>query len=315
MKKISIITLCVLLIITGIVAYRILNRQSLILSKELVKQSLQTPSSKFIQWKDAEIHYTDEGEGFPVLMIHGFGGAFTHFDDLAHLMKDKYRIIRVDLPGFGLSEYPSSCDPKAFTKSYEDYLNFFLDTLKLDSLFIIGNSLGGLIAWNAAVQHPEKVKKLVLLSSAGYDMDKVLSPGKILQYDIIQKIVLKGQPLSLTKKVQENAFYKKERVSDGMVLKINQYTNREGVIPHMINVALTKDFPDTSQIKKVKCPTLIIWGREDNVIPVEHAERFHRDIKNSKVIIFEKSGHCSMMEDPKETAEACLHFFENGISP
>jgi pimeloyl-ACP methyl ester carboxylesterase len=59
---------------------------------------------------------------------------------------------------------------------------------------------------------------------------------------------------------------------------------------------------------------LIIWGREDNVIPVEHAERFHRDIKNSKVIIFEKSGHCPMMEDPKETAEACINFFENGLS-
>lgn len=309
MKKFILISFSIIIISAAIGIYQVWNRQSLIISREIVKEKLTSPVSHFIQWEGAEIHYTDEGTGIPVLMIHGFGGAHTHFEDMARLMKDQYRIIRVDLPGFGLSEYPDAYDPKNFTDSYQDYLRFLLDTLRLDSLYVIGNSLGGLIAWNCAVQHPDKVKKLVLLSPAGYELDKVLSPGKILRHEWAQKIALKGQPLWMTRSGLEDAFYKKDSVKDNVVERINLFTNREGIIPHMINVALTKDFPDTALIRNVQCPTLVIWGKEDAVIPVEHADRFKRDISGSQVVIFENSGHCPMMEDPEETAHQSLQFF------
>ncbi len=308
MKKFIFISFFIIIISTVIAIYQVWNRQSLIISKEIVKEKLKFPASHFIQWKGAEIHYTDEGEGIPVLMIHGFGGAYTHFEDMARLMKDQYRIIRVDLPGFGLSEYPDGYDPKSFTESYQDYLRYLLGVLQLDSLYVMGNSLGGLIAWNCAVQHPDKVKKLVLLSPAGYELDEVLSPGKILKHEWIQKIALKGQPLWMTRSGLEEAFYKKDKVKDNVVERINLFTNREGVIPHMINVALTKDFPDTALIRNVQCPTLIIWGKEDAIIPIEHTEKFKRDIPGSQVVIFENSGHCPMMEDPEKTASQCLRF-------
>jgi pimeloyl-ACP methyl ester carboxylesterase len=78
----------------------------------------------------------------------------------------------------------------------------------------------------------------------------------------------------------------------------------------MLALARSKQFPDTTLIGRVQCPTLIVWGKQDKIIPVEHAERFHHDIKNSEVLIFDSCGHVPMIEKTKETHDAVLRFFE-----
>lgn len=311
MKKVAFSVITTILIIVGIVLVMIFFRPSLIISKEEVKTALQSPHSHFLKWKNAEIHYTDEGNGIPMLMIHGFGGAYTHFDAMAALMKDKYRVIRVDLPGFGLSDMPAAYPTDDFRESYQDYIQFLIDTLSLDSLYVIGNSLGGMIAWNTAADHSDKVKKLVLLSPAGYELEQTLAPGNIFRNPLAKQFALRGQFKFMTRSGLEKAFYKKDKVDDELVNKIYMFTNRDGVIPHMLNIALSKNFPDTNKMKNVQCPTLIIWGKEDVVIPVQHAALFEKDIPDSKVVIFENSGHCPMIEDPEMTTDECLRFFEN----
>jgi len=105
------------------------------------------------------------------------------------------------------------------------------------------------------------------------------------------------------------AYFKDEQIEDSVVALNNKFTNRQGNIQHMLNLALAKQFPDTTFIQKVQCPTLIVWGKEDEIIPVSHCARFHRDIKGSEVAIIEQCGHCPMMEEPQKTKELSEKFF------
>ncbi|HUM51308.1 MAG TPA: alpha/beta fold hydrolase, partial [Chitinophagales bacterium] len=83
------------------------GRKNLHISKETIKATYSLPNSHFIKWNNGEIHYTESGKGFPILMIHGFGGSNYDFQQLDSLLNDQYRIIRIDLPGFGMSDFPN----------------------------------------------------------------------------------------------------------------------------------------------------------------------------------------------------------------
>lgn len=296
-------------VVTVFISIFLWGCSDLTVPKETVRQELSSPYSHFLNWNGTEIHYTDEGKGVPVLMVHGFGAAYTHFNQLAELMKNDYRVIRVDLPGFGLSDLPELSANENYVQKYQEYLDFMFDTLQLDSLYIIGNSMGGLVTWMAAVDYPEKVKKIVLLDAAGYDLEKILSAREKFRSDFMQKIAAKGMSLSMSRKGLRGAYFQDEKVDENYVKLINKFINIKGNIPNMLKVILSDNFPDTTLVQKVQCPALIIWGKEDKVIPVEHAEKFHRDIKNSQLVIFENCGHCPMLEEPEKTKESCVRFF------
>jgi pimeloyl-ACP methyl ester carboxylesterase len=106
-----------------------------------------------------------------------------------------------------------------------------------------------------------------------------------------------------------NACYAQPEKADSAVWVLNNhFTNREGNIKNMLALARSHQFPDSSFIAKVQCPTLIIWGKQDAVIPVSHAERFHRDIKSSRVIIYDPCGHVSMLERSDDVTRDFLQF-------
>ena len=159
------------IIIVGLFLYAAYGRKDLTLSKAYVKEKYRLPDSKFIYWNGIEIHYTESGQGFPIVMIHGFGGSGRDFIILDSLVNDQYKVYRIDLPGFGLSDFPVQTETAPdYIKVYDAYFSFLLDTLNIDSCYVMGNSLGGLMSWNLTVKHPDVVKKLVLFNSAGYDM-------------------------------------------------------------------------------------------------------------------------------------------------
>ena len=131
-------------------------------------------------------------------MIHGFGGSLRNFSAFAASLQDSFRIIRIDLPGFGLSDLPALGENPDYVKMYSDYISFMLDTLHLDSLYVIGNSMGGGIAWLTAADHPDKVHKLVLLNSAGYDVASVASKLLVFRFKSFGHVFDKGMPMFLS---------------------------------------------------------------------------------------------------------------------
>lgn len=310
MKKIVRVLLFLIILVAVAAVLVLVLQPNRIISKEEAKRELSSPNSHFIKWHDTEIHYTEEGSGFPVLMIHGFGGSYTNFAELADLMKGEYRVIRVDLPGFGLSDFPAAKEGEKFSDDYRDYVSFILDTLHLDSVYVIGNSFGGAVTWMSALDHPDKVKKIVLLDPAGYDSEKVANKLAMFKFKSIRSVFDKGMPLFMSRKGLQTAYYKDDLIKEETVVRNNKFTNREGNIKHMLTLALSKQFPDTALIAQVHVPALIVWGDKDEIIPLSHAERFHRDIKGSELVVFDNCGHCPMMEEPLKTKEVVEKFFK-----
>jgi pimeloyl-ACP methyl ester carboxylesterase len=297
----------IIVISTGILFFR----PSLIIPKETAKKELSLPESHFIQWRGAELHYVVQGHGYPLMLIHGFGASLRSFDKLTPLITDSFTVIRVDLPGAGLSDLPDMKGGTNFLAMYTDYLTFMLDTLHLDSLYVAGNSLGGGLAWLMAAQHPDKVKKLVLLNSGGYDVASVVSKLPMAGYERARHVFDKGMPVFLSRASMLRCFADPSK-GDPEVWKLNnKFTNREGNIQSMLTLARTKYFPDTTLIQTITCPTLIIWGKQDAIIPALHAEKFHRDIKNSRVLLYDPCGHLPMQECPIALARDLRAFLRN----
>ncbi|MCX7679710.1 MAG: alpha/beta hydrolase, partial [Spirochaetes bacterium] len=131
-----------------------------------LKVQYAPPPSKFLNLSGLLVHYRDEGKGFPVVLIHGTSSSLHTWDGWTKALISRYRVIRMDIPAFGLTGPTKERDysPQAYVKFLEDFLN----KLNISKFHLAGNSLGGLIAWNYALAYPQKVEKLVLIDAAGY---------------------------------------------------------------------------------------------------------------------------------------------------
>ncbi|HNM31831.1 MAG TPA: alpha/beta hydrolase [Chitinophagales bacterium] len=312
-KKIISTLLLIAIVLVTLFIFIAYGRKNLILSKEYVKEKYRFSNSHFITWKGGELHYTDSGKGIPILMIHGFGGSNWDFRILDSLLNDKYRVIRVDLPGFGLSDFPKQIGTNPdYIAVYNAYFNFLIDTLHIDTCYVMGNSLGGLMSWNLAVNRPDVVKKLVLFNSAGYDMKAVMKTARADEFrnPIVQLVLKKGIPIFLTKNGMNRVFYNKKMLTQERTQRINDLWNRAGNLQQIINMALSDAYPNPERIKQIECPTLIVWGKQDIIINPKYAAQFHADIKNSREIIYDSCGHVPMMEKPMQVQHDVLTFLQ-----
>jgi len=313
LRKISLIVLALLLLP---MAYALL-RTDLTQPKALVKEAYRLPNSHFIDWKGGELHYTESGvdTAMTVLMIHGFGGSNRDFAMLDTMINDRYRVIRVDLPGFGLSDYPFAYDSTAFRDAYSEYFRFMLDTLHIDSCYVVGNSMGGLMSIELTIQHPDKVKKLVLFNSAGYDMEEVLKSANafVFRYWPVRYFTKKGMPEFMTSTGLTRVTYIDTLLTPDKVKRVNSMWNRQGNLPHLVAMANGTEAIDEARIRSIACPTLIVWGKQDEIINVKFAERFHHDIQGSQLVIYDECGHVPMMEKPKEVQRDVLDFFDGAL--
>jgi len=308
------ILITVVFAVLALMAYLAYGRKDLTLDKAYVKEKYRLPNSKFIDWNGNELHYTESGSGFPILMIHGFGGSNRDFLLLDSLLNDKYRVIRVDLPGFGLSDFPEAVSENTdFQQVYTEYFEFLADTLHLDSMYVMGNSLGGMMAWNLTTEQPEKVKKLVLFNSAGYDMKEAIKSAnaKIFQNPVVKLLLKNGIPFFMTKRGINRVFYDRAIYTEERIQRVNDMWNREGNLKQILNMASSEKYLDQNIIKEVACPTLIVWGKQDKIIPVKYAERFHSDIKSSQLVVYDSCGHVPMLEKPIQVQQDVLRFLTN----
>lgn len=294
----------------GFPSYLAFFRKNHIYPREIAKQNFTTPHSHFLKYQGKEIHYVDEGQGFPILMIHGFMGSQHNFEKLADSLKNQFRIIRLDLPGFGLSEFfePNQGNLDLKTE-YVNFFKFFIDTLHLGQFHLIGNSMGGMMSWYIAASFQEHVKSLTLLNAAGYDMLNVLdNAAPILQYPFLEPFMRRGLPPSGAKAGLLVCYYNDSLVNEQDAFYNNNMHNIQGNLQNAFTIAGSGQYPDTAMIKTIKTPTLVVWGNEDEIIPVDHAKRFKKDIPHAKVLIYEHCGHVPMMEKTAELKKDFLEF-------
>ncbi|MBX7182244.1 MAG: alpha/beta hydrolase [Bacteroidia bacterium] len=315
MKKKILLALSAILLLTliGFPSYLAFIRKNHIYPREVAKQKFTTPNSHFLNYQGKEIHYVDEGQGFPILMIHGFMGSHHNFEKFADSLKNQFRIIRLDLPGFGMSEFfdPNHGELDLKTE-YVNFFKFFIDSLHLGQFHLIGNSMGGMMSWYIAASFPQHVKSLTLLNAAGYDMLNVLdNAAPILQYPFLEPFMRRGLPPSGAKAGLLVCYYNDSLVNEQDALFNNSMHNIQGNLQNAFTIAGSGQYPDTAMIKTIQAPTLIVWGNEDEIIPVDHAQRFKKDIPHAKLLIYQQCGHVPMMEKTSELKKDFLEFIHS----
>lgn len=275
--------------------------------RELLEKKYAPPPSQFVDIKGTRVHYRDEGKGPVMVLLHGIFSSLHTWDGWVDELSAKYRIIRIDLPGWGLT------GKAAFDLSIPAYVSFlhdFLEQLNLKKMTLVGNSFGGLISWNYAIRYPDQVQKLILIDAVGYPgkspaavtLFKIpgisffagrISPRFIFDMSVKQTY---GNPAKVPRDIldryYEIALYPESR---------RQHTE----ILLMILDAMASGWRN---VNKVTAPTLIMWGSKDSWVPLKMAHRFKDDIKESKLIIYDGAGHIPMEEIPEDTSRDADQF-------
>ena len=279
---------------------------------EELKKKYTDSHSSFVKVGGMEVHYKDQGkqkDSIPIVLIHGTGSSLHTYDNWVSKLAINHRVVRMDLPGYGLTGAFPNRD-----YSYNNYVTFlkgFLEKIGVKSCILAGSSLGGNIAWRFTVDNSEMVNKLILISAAGYPMKSKSIPlaFKIAQIPIIQNIFTFITPRFVAKACVENVYKDKTKVSEKLVDRYFELTLRQGNRQAFVDRFKVKS--DTITHKKIKLinqRTLILWGKDDELIPSEIAYLFHDNLPDDTLVILKNVGHVPMEESPSESLMPVIEF-------
>lgn len=242
---------------------------------------------------------TGPSDAQAIVMLHGFGASLETWEDWARALSARYRVIRFDLPGFGLT----GADP---TGDYTDarsmkILGDLMDQLDVDRASLIGNSLGGRIAWNFAALHPDRVINLVLISPDGF-ASPGFDYGRQSETPLIMRALPYTAPRSMLKANLAAAYGNPEALSEASVIRYHDMMLAPGVRPAILarlsQVFLREPGPT---LARIQAPTLLLWGEKDGMIPISNADDYLRDLPNATLVRLPGLGHLPFEEDPVQS--------------
>jgi len=281
-------------------------------SIDSLKPRWASPPSKFVTIDDLSVHFRDEGpsdDSHPLVLIHGTSASLHTWEGWVGTLKRKRRVVSLDLPGFGLTG--PFLDDDYRIEHYTRFMGDFLDQLGVKHAVLVGNSVGGWIAWETALARPDLADRLVLIDSRGYPVDtKSLPIGfRIAQIPILRSLIRHIPPRTFIEKSLIKVYGDPGKVTSDLVDRYYELALRAGN-----RRALTLRFQQLvcaialDRIKTIAIPTLILWGRLDQLVSLSDAERFHQDISASRLVIFDKLGHVPHEEDPAKSVKALEAF-------
>jgi len=281
------------------------------ISVEDLKKEYTNEQSQFIEVDEINVHFRDEGEGFPIVLIHGTAASLHTWDAWTDELKKTNRVIRMDLPAFGITGPNKNADYSI--EAYTTFLHSFLEKLKLEKFYLAGNSLGGNIAWNYTADYPSKVEKLILVDASGLPTNKS-QPAifKMAKTPILNSLFLYITPRFLIKKNIEEVYEDDSKITDELINRYHKMALRVGNRKAFIDRAKT-DFKLDAQVnleklKSIQTSTLLIWGAKDLWIPIANGIRMNEILVNSKLEVLENSGHVPMEENPRESLKLMNDF-------
>lgn len=231
---------------------------------------------------EGKFTYLEKGEGPPIVILHGLMGGLSNFDGVVdYFPKKGYKVVIPELPLYSMTLLQTS------VQTFAKYLKDFLEFKGYKDVILLGNSLGGHIALLGTKMYPELIKGLVITGSSGlYENAMGESYPRRGDYEFIKK---KAQnvfydPATATKEIVDEVYV---TVSDR-----NKLIKTLAIAKSAIRHNMAKDLP------KMKTPTCIIWGKNDNVTPPEVAEDFDKLLPDSDLYWIDKCGHAAMMEHP-----------------
>lgn len=275
--------------------------------------------TKFIKVKNYDIAYIDEGDSENVLLfIHGLGSYLKAWDRNIPELKNHFRCIALDLPGYGKSSKHIHSGEVNF---YVEVLKEFINKLNLKCVSLVGHSMGGQIALAYVLRNPKQVVKLILAAPAGFEtfnQDEIELIKKIISPEILSKTSNNQIRLNYQFNFFKMPVEAEEMIADRIAIKTDEdFYNHCTIVSNSLFGLLNA--PVFDQLKEINTPTLIFFGKDDLLIPNKSihqttteviASRGASQIKNSKVILLDECGHFLQYEKPDEFNARLISFFK-----
>ncbi len=257
-----------------------------------------------------DIHFERKGSGKTILLVHGLGSPLV-WDRLIDPLAQFFDVIAVDLPGFGSSSNP----PAPFsTQQYADVLFHLIDTLQLQRTSILGVSYGGQIALTFAFDHQNRIDKLILVASSGLGPRNSFlasSPVWMLVSFIVKNVIFKST--MMIRLFSRMSFFDCTKRPDDLAERFHRAVNGKGRKESWLQCArnaLRTENDFSKRLATLSVPTLIVWGKEDRIVPVRWAYGFQKVLQNSSLKILERCGHSLPLEKAAELCEEAKAFFQ-----
>lgn len=266
-----------------------------------------------IDWRDhrrrvalrgAEVECVEMGEGPPLVLVHGLGGCWQNWLENIPALARRHRVIAFDLPGFGASPMP---EREISIASYGRILSELCDRLDLGpETAVAGNSMGGFIATEAAIEHPGRFSALVLVGAAGISFARARhQPAKVLAAitNLARPVLAAfGDDAVRRPRLRRAAFAGVVHRPDLLRREMLWELTQGGLGPPAFGEALVSmmGYDARERLSEIAIPTLIVWGFNDRLVPVRAALSYRRRIPGSRLEILDRTGHVPMVERPAE---------------
>ncbi len=249
------------------------------------------------------VRYVREGTGPTVVLLHGSGSSLDAFDAVARRLRDRREVVRMDLPGFGLTGPRPDRDYRI--GAYARFLDGLLGQLGIGSAVLVGNSLGGNIAWQYTLDFPDRVRGLVLVNATGYPEKSLPDAIRMARSPVIGQLLRRWGPRRAVARSLRQAAGRTDVVDDALIDRVHAMGGRPGNRGAFVDFAKTDQVDRSQQISRISTPTLVVRG---DLIDGQH---FARDIAGSRELVLPGVGHLLPEEAPEDLADAILSFIDN----
>lgn len=271
-----------------------------------------TEPSQFVDIDGLRVHVRDEGprdDPRPIVLLHGTSASLHTWDGWAAGLKGSHRVIRLDLPGFGLTG--PTPDGNYTMPRYVAFTRKVLDHFGLQRCVLVGNSFGGWIAWQTAFAESSRVELLVLVDSAGYKLQSESVPiaFKVARIPVLNRLVQVLLPRAMVASSLRDVYGHPDRVTPELVDRYYDLATRAGNRRALVErFAQAEPGKYVERLTVLRQPTLILWGGRDRLIPRAYGQAFQHHIPDSQMVTFDDLGHVPQEEDPARTLAAFQQF-------
>ena len=217
--------------------------------------------SRFTSINGIEIHYRDEGEGFPVLLVHGTSSSLHTFDGWAAELRKKYRVLRFDMPGFGLSG--SMPDKDYSLDNYLKFIDAFLEKMNAEKCHIAGSSLGGWFSWEFVLQYPQRIHKLILIDAAGFITKETLPfLYKVARLPIGRLMFMSVSSRRIFPFFCRGVYGNYRNIEKHIFDRYYDMFFRKENLDAFLKIAQNDPFSNADSLPEITAPALIMWGEK-----------------------------------------------------
>ncbi len=265
------------------------------------------PENQFLRLGDQLVHVEQRGQGDPLILLHGFGGSTYAWRKVIPALAESYRVIAIDLNGFGYTQRPSSFE--SYTREGQESLVLgVMDELGIEKANFMGHSYGGGMTLFLASRHPERFLSMVLVDSSAptypNDRRRKLASVKPLAWLGLRFLL---RPSSIQRSLTAS-FYDPSLVTPELVQEYYDRLRVEGVMDAFVGLTAQVKTPQPAvKLEEIKLPTLVVWGKDDTLVSVE-AGTWAATQLQAELVVLDKTGHVPMEERPDELLAAVLPF-------